>query len=760
MSSFYGGKQGRTYNIIERFDSVADMIRQFAKGGAYNRVNYGEYVLIDTVKTTGKSNNQNGLLFRRGFDYLESPKEKPVKQNCKDDQGNFDQQVWQSAWSNWVERPGAGAIYVGQIVGPEGKVPEIDIEKLSQLKSQSSTFGQIHQIELDSTPGVLKTIENEQQISIYNDVIKSGYVNILDRNGEVIKGYITFDIPYTVTKVTAKSISPYGEKIKHKDYASGIQTQWEIEQKIDQETQQSFYENLINLHPYSGPGVLYAINDQGEIIYQEDEQGNQVPVILKESHPYYYDYQIAIPSGKQGPGITELKIQTGNQFGSFKYIKTRDTEIQSEKEYYELQQEEYILVQQPNIENIENYYEKILDTDQYLTYTGIDYKENAAGTKTEHLGRWPWRVIRNIATNFKERILYNLTQNISNCKLGDLALLPSQEGEQQSNEYYAICIKEGDHNPNVLSSDTSYREGLIFPEGDTENALWQVISNNDTSSQGVLNGPPHSFTIDYTAGDDYTFEDFRIVDYLLMDTKGNLYINYSNDNTYEENENIHDTLHLIGTIRQIENITFTNQDNIQTAQQIVATYRNGQSTWDSVLSDHVNRILDIQNYGDSAIVLYSDPARRDSIPEEKVVYREWTNPLTTTSYNSLRWQKLGPIGAQYHVLGEVSLEQLKDENEYKNGIPENTSREGWLLTCTYQNVKYIFAYDYLDTSQNGKYELPDGTPTHWYEVMSASESLQPKADEYIIVKNSLSSNEINNLKEGGIWLVVSERHNH
>jgi len=41
MNSFYGGKQGRTYHIVERYNSVHDMVSAFQQGGAYTKANYG-----------------------------------------------------------------------------------------------------------------------------------------------------------------------------------------------------------------------------------------------------------------------------------------------------------------------------------------------------------------------------------------------------------------------------------------------------------------------------------------------------------------------------------------------------------------------------------------------------------------------------------------------------------------------------------------------------------------------------------------------
>ena len=38
--SFYGGKQGRTYHLVEHYDSIHDMVLNFQDGGSYNDVNY------------------------------------------------------------------------------------------------------------------------------------------------------------------------------------------------------------------------------------------------------------------------------------------------------------------------------------------------------------------------------------------------------------------------------------------------------------------------------------------------------------------------------------------------------------------------------------------------------------------------------------------------------------------------------------------------------------------------------------------------
>lgn len=85
MNSFYGGRKGESFVIVKRFATIEDMNNYFQNHANLDEVGYGQYVIIDTVL---KSNFDNGKLYRRGFE---------------------------------------GAEYVGQIVGPQGPAPEIEL---------------------------------------------------------------------------------------------------------------------------------------------------------------------------------------------------------------------------------------------------------------------------------------------------------------------------------------------------------------------------------------------------------------------------------------------------------------------------------------------------------------------------------------------------------------------------------------------------------------------------------------------------------
>jgi hypothetical protein len=57
------------------------MVELFQQGGSYNTVNYGEYVVIDTIVNDNHYGNpENGIIYRRGLNYTEifNPNNLPV----------------------------------------------------------------------------------------------------------------------------------------------------------------------------------------------------------------------------------------------------------------------------------------------------------------------------------------------------------------------------------------------------------------------------------------------------------------------------------------------------------------------------------------------------------------------------------------------------------------------------------------------------------------------------------------------------------
>lgn len=168
------------------------MVDEFAKGGeSTNQVNYGEYVIIDTIgndDTQGgegglwqKNNPDNGKIFRRGLNFV------------------YDE----------INNPLAGAEYIGQIVGPQGESPALAIDSYDAIVTTQDPnryrTGIYTVSQNDLVPG--KTIDSGSVK--YNDDIDYVYCNVRDGLGNINTVRIGFKIPFLVTEFTGKRIEPY-----------------------------------------------------------------------------------------------------------------------------------------------------------------------------------------------------------------------------------------------------------------------------------------------------------------------------------------------------------------------------------------------------------------------------------------------------------------------------------------------------------------------------------------------------------------------
>ena len=774
MSSFYGGKQGRTYNIVKRFDTVAAMVQAFSGGGAYTEVNYGQYVIIDTVLTSGRSNLENGLLYRRGFDYnatTDLTKPNQTDSKYRNNNGGFDQESFQYDWSNWVQNPGAGAIYVGQIVGPEGQTAKVKVEKWSQFVTQKNSHnydGDWNSIYLDRNPGKYK---QNNQIK-YRDNVQVAYVNIRNQHGDIEQAFIAFDIPYT-----------------------------------------SLETELVNTDPYMAAATVY-----------------ENPA--STAHPFYYKWDFEIPAGKHGEDVYQMVKETGKDIG---YSLTKDTSIKSGKTYYTKNSSgNYTAVATPVVANIKTYYEKntittdgegkaIVTGDQYITYSTRSYQESAEGDVTSHLGRWPYRVINEISPVSSARQFFTWTSGAS---ASEGQIYKIQDG--QADTYVAICIKSG--KVGTLPSFGT-QIGKVVQSNTTQ---WLVTTLPKTAPANIIR-------VDYKAGNN-TDLPYRQINYIFVDSLGKMYATYTDnpstayyvtevnsiksidsDNnqgfitirfkngtsqqfsivqdftaSYKDSDSTFTVSYWKGGIKTtnkyfikaIKSIQLTNANEPE-QQKFVATYNyknsnNQAATITQNVSGLLNSILAFDRYGDNIILLYSDPTVRENIPSDKVIIRDWVNPVSGIAYSNLRWYNLGPLGAQYHVQGEFTLSDILPDGWLEHGFRDFTNirdpyyspifvqygdlsdRAGWVITIAEGNKKSIYAYDY----QDGTHEIQNGSTTvqsHWYKLkdldsalvdstLSLRVSAKTASQHYTRIDGSSIPFMADNLNENGLWFIVSGGH--
>ena len=152
---FYGGKDGRGFFIGKIYSSVNAMLKDLGNTSAFTDVNYGDYILISTENL---NHPDNGMLFKRTTDfnsileeayfiteeddasksgwYVENsegstiysvtessarPKNGEKKGDSKNEEDETIEEYWDIAIKSY------GAVYVGQIVGPSGNAPDVEI---------------------------------------------------------------------------------------------------------------------------------------------------------------------------------------------------------------------------------------------------------------------------------------------------------------------------------------------------------------------------------------------------------------------------------------------------------------------------------------------------------------------------------------------------------------------------------------------------------------------------------------------------------
>lgn len=236
------------------------MVQCFAQGTkSASEVNYGEYVIIDTMLNMHCQNDpDNGKVFRRGMD---------------------------------VQAELAGAEYIGQIVGPQGDTTELDIIKYKDVIAQSPHREKTYTpADEDIVPGsyVLGGVR------YYEDEVKYAYATIRDAHGSIEGCVLGFKTPTLIQDFEANSINPYTNRVAG---TSGFDSK---------------YTGLITEDP---------------VQYQND----------KWQHPFYQKWQINIPQGYHGINPEDIEvIHTYTMPPEYKgdSIRIYNTDLCDDTDYY------------------------------------------------------------------------------------------------------------------------------------------------------------------------------------------------------------------------------------------------------------------------------------------------------------------------------------------------------------------------------------------------------------------------------------------
>lgn len=697
MSSFYGGKQGRTYHIVQRYDSVEQMVNAFSDGGAYTGANYGQYVIIDTVLSQGRSSSmENGLLYRRGFDYnnpyTPPPEKLPPAQETDEE--------FQQRWAEWVKNPGGGAIYVGQIVGPEGRTPEVSLEQWSTFLTQQANTGNF-----GSKSSV---IVNNYSSGKTDDEIQVGYINIKDQHGDVEGAYLAVNIPKLVMESEVVNHGAYATAGVVETPASTSHPHWYK------------WDFTIPDGKHGRDFSSLTLEDGNQTLAEKDSEGQDIV-----SGDKYLTYSIT--DYENGSGYTPTPSSTYH-LGRWPY-RVIDNISQDEnlRTFFVWQTgatvEEGILYYVGDVENSE----------ENLIYVAICIKPGAVGTipnftqdlgQTFQSGETQWLV-----TTLPETAPAHITRI-------DYKAGPDDTLETHQVDYIFV---DGTGKMFVVYAGSSVAHFLtqFYTIKDiSSDAGWVTINYINEGKQSDRFNVPQNLNIIYN--DDYSY--FTIDYWEAGEHKG------VDQRTY---------------LKQVTNITLNNQNNIYQEQRFIATYKGveGESQYVTEnISDPINQVLAVGRQGDNILVLYSDPNFRASIDaEHKVIVPSWTDPISNRTYTNLEWYNFGPLGAQYHVQGEYTYADIKPGGDLENGFTGDLEdRAGWLITVTDNNQdRHIYAYDY----NGGTYtigEPGDTFTSHWYELLDITAA---SIDPALSVRVS-STQPTSLLLDNMLWFVESYGHDH
>jgi hypothetical protein len=210
----------------------------FAKGAeTTSLVNYGEYVIIDTIANMKDYGNlDNGKVFKRGF---------------------------------------SGAEYVGQVIGNKGGSAELDLDSYSKINSSEYPTHRSGEYTVASGDIVPGSYIDGTGTRAFNDSISYAWVDILDDNKDIKNVLIGFKFPTLVQDLVGEAGNPY--------IHTGLITE-DPSEYIDGKWKHPFYQKWIVKCPQGYHGTN---STDIEIL----------PTKTYDNAKYYTDYNCTIEEG-------------------------------------------------------------------------------------------------------------------------------------------------------------------------------------------------------------------------------------------------------------------------------------------------------------------------------------------------------------------------------------------------------------------------------------------------------------------------------
>lgn len=510
------------------------MIQCFSQGGVTTDVvNYGEYVIIDTLD---KNSPENGKIFRRGL--------------------NYDY--------NAATNPYAGGEYIGQIVGPRGDSPEVYVDDFSdivaeggpaELKYNMSNGGVISGIETlkinkDEATGEETVDENG---SVFNDSIKYTWVNIKDEFGSVTGCKIGFVFPHLSLIVTGKSVDPYYNR-SHSTSANFENVN--LAKRIDSGKHPYYAQWHISIPKgikgdmSTGLKVVNGYAKSGAAYYSNVACTNKVGNLNSEVQVNFSNYKDS--------HTTSMPITDPNNSSVTRYVKNADIHrkvlIYKETNFDRVATGDYEYIFIGDYNMIE---EVSLSEDGILT---VSYNHDDA-KELEHPIRWIDEM--QVSDNGTLKVVYNTkTNNVQDTDVFNqiLTWINSITLDNDGN----FAIKYNNDKPD-FNAVIKWVENITFNDNGNFALTFNTDKNNVPSLtknikwvKNVTFEDDGDFELTFNNGDAAVTKNIKWVNDVTLDDKGNFKLTFNN------NDNP-----VIKVIKWVDNVTFDDNGNFK------MTFNNG-----------------------------------------------------------------------------------------------------------------------------------------------------------------------------------------
>lgn len=788
---------GTDTSIVTDIVYQEGMVQCFSQGGdSVDIVNYGEYVIIDTIS---KDDPDNGKVYRRGMNFDYDPETNPL----------------------------AGAEYIGQIVGPRGETVDFDLELYENIPDPSrrgdynlynrgllpgvyngtyykwvngsdvyytyspqpqyndviytdtaSTESEYRVVEYDSDNN--RIIFNKDNIVAirdasgdvenllqYNDRILYRWATIRDKFGTVSNYKIGFKVPYLIPRMSGRWREPY---YTQEDYDLG---------RIDDPS-------LIGT-------AIHDADDFDLFIDNELNTADRNPNHGDTGHPYYRKWKISIPKGIKGDTISEQKIYPTLVIkGGTLYTEVDDEghlsgntheaannvpiEIES---YYDTFEKGYVICK----EGGNTYYAYLEDTvDLHYGYLFTWYDENKDGSDHRWVDIGAYKNIDKIHLSRSGILTVTYTSGHKDGKdvenIDEQITWPTQVSLTQAGVLkflYNNNLLDDIYPPDVPVDGTVDRingsYSFILPWINKVNLSstgeFKIFFNNDKNKAaviadgGIWDDDDHAYVKNIAWVKDIKIdEDGTMTLIWCDDTLDNPHRTVYNfkmkkiDNVWIETEKPDGAGE--GTGDQKIHLEFNTKvpDPEDPTRMIKETKIIGKPinyVVETIVSQKENEWSVPENH---LLVWYSDPVYRTKLkidfPDKVYTYKGIKDTTAKDGWFDLGYVKGGYGGI--HIIGNVEAE----EDLYNDGATKRDPKkpediggpgcEGWVMTVHDPDDTgidpVIYAYDYTST------------PNKWYPIGSLNgDQIDPRK---VIVASNINTPPTT-LNTHGFWLVTEPR---